>query len=97
MRGRLVGLDIARGIAILGTLATNIWIVSHPGGMLGYLDSPTTPGAAPWQHSLEAVLQQYRSDLFIGPLVQGVLKAIQIDRHRFHPVAGDGAVHDNAR
>lgn len=79
MRGRLVGLDIARGIAILGTLATNIWIVSHPGGMLGYLDSPTTPGAAPWQHSLEAVLQQLANGKFLGllTLMFGIGLAIQ--------------------
>lgn len=47
--------------------------------------------------NLESVLQQCGSDLVIGPLVQGVLEAIQIDRHRLHPVAGDGAVHDSAR
>ena len=79
MTGRLVGLDIARGIAILGTLATNIWIVSHPGGMLGYLDSPTTPGAAHWQHTLEAVLQHLANGKFLGllTLMFGIGLAIQ--------------------
>lgn len=79
MTGRLVGLDIARGIAILGTLATNIWIFSHPGGMLGYLDSPTTPGAAHWQHTLEAVLQHLANGKFLGllTLMFGIGLAIQ--------------------
>jgi uncharacterized protein len=39
---RINALDIARGIAILGTLWTNIWIFTHPWGMLGYLAEPNT-------------------------------------------------------
>ena len=34
---RIGVLDVARGIAILGTLATNIWIFTDPGGIIGYL------------------------------------------------------------
>lgn len=34
--GRIHALDLARGIAIFGTLATNIWIFSHVGGFPGY-------------------------------------------------------------
>jgi uncharacterized protein len=40
---RINALDVARGIAILGTLWTNIWIFTHPWGMLGYLAGPNTP------------------------------------------------------
>lgn len=29
---RLAALDVLRGIAILGTLGTNIWILTHPRG-----------------------------------------------------------------
>ena len=46
---RIAALDVARGLAILGTLATNIWIFSHQGGFLGYLTDPlagTAGGAA---------------------------------------------------
>jgi uncharacterized protein len=39
---RIHALDVARGIAILGTLWTNIWIFTHPWGMLGYLTNPHT-------------------------------------------------------
>jgi len=42
--GRLDSLDIVRGVAILGTLATNIWLFSHPWGLLGMLSAPTLPG-----------------------------------------------------
>lgn len=37
---RIGGLDIARGIAVLGTLGTNIWLFTHPAGMLGSLTDP---------------------------------------------------------
>lgn len=78
---RIVGLDVARGIAILGTLATNIWIVSHPGGMLGYLNSPTTPGAPTWEAGIELVLQQFAQGKFLGllTLMFGIGLAIQAD------------------
>lgn len=45
---RICGLDIARGIAVLGTLGTNIWLFSHPAGLLGSLLDPYAglrPGA----------------------------------------------------
>lgn len=31
-RTRIAALDVARGIAILGTLGTNIWIFTDPAG-----------------------------------------------------------------
>jgi len=40
---RIPSLDVLRGIAILGTLATNIWIFTHPEGLIGYIE--TTWGA----------------------------------------------------
>lgn len=52
---RLLLLDVLRGIAILGTLGTNIWIFTHPGGELGFIadvdafstlpEGPITAGA----------------------------------------------------
>ncbi|GAB3146518.1 DUF418 domain-containing protein [Micromonospora sonneratiae] len=54
--GRLALLDVLRGVAILGTLATNIWIFATPGGEQRVLDDSasisvtaglsTDPGAA---------------------------------------------------
>lgn len=43
---RLQSLDVLRGIAILGTLGTNIWIFTDPEGLIGYLQGPS---ASPWR------------------------------------------------
>ena len=32
---RFAALDVLRGIAILGTFATNVWIFTHPEGLAG--------------------------------------------------------------
>lgn len=37
MRERIASLDVLRGVAILGTFATNVWLFAHPGGPLGFL------------------------------------------------------------
>ena len=65
---RIASLDVLRGVAILGTLATNIWIFTDPGGFLGYLledTASTTP--AGWA-AVEAVLQQLSQGKFLGLL-----------------------------
>jgi len=36
---RIASLDVARGIAILGTFGTNVWIFTEPRGMVGYLET----------------------------------------------------------
>ncbi|GAB3712428.1 DUF418 domain-containing protein [Mariniluteicoccus flavus] len=76
---RIPALDIARGIAIFGTLATNIWLFSHPGGFLGYLGGPTTPGAGPAQQRVEAFLMALANGKFLGllTLMFGIGLAIQ--------------------
>src|SRR5690625_1403473 len=38
--GRETGLDIVRGLAVLGTFGTNVWLFTHPAGMLGSLVDP---------------------------------------------------------
>lgn len=56
---RIGGLDIARGIAVLGTLGTNIWLFSHPAGMLGSLLDPFAglrPGAETLAYQLLSTL-----------------------------------------
>ncbi|ADG77751.1 hypothetical protein TPAU25S_01479 [Tsukamurella paurometabola] len=70
---RIASLDVARGIAILGTLGTNIWIFTEPSGMVGYIDSVGT-------ESLPIrILQTLAQGKFLGllSLMFGVGLAIQ--------------------
>ena len=65
---RIASLDVLRGVAILGTLATNAWIFTDPAGFLGYLvddTAATTPAGWAW---VEAVLQQLSQGKFLGLL-----------------------------
>lgn len=40
--GRIAVLDVIRGIAILGTFGTNVWIFTDPAGISGFLDDLPT-------------------------------------------------------
>lgn len=40
MGERITALDVLRGVAILGTLGTNVWIFTDPRGAAGFLDAP---------------------------------------------------------
>lgn len=57
---RIGALDVLRGVAILGTLGTNIWIFTDPGGIIGFL--ARAPGTA------ELVLQFLTNGKFLGLL-----------------------------
>jgi uncharacterized protein len=57
---RYLSLDVLRGIAILGTLGTNIWIFTHPEGLVGYINTHAD-GA-------ELLLQQLTQGKFLGLL-----------------------------
>ncbi|MFC9999787.1 DUF418 domain-containing protein [Nocardia sp. NPDC127526] len=75
--GRLPALDVLRGIAILGTLGTNIWIFTNYEGLLGYISQENEPtGAWLWA---ERVLQQLAQGKFLGLLtiMFGIGLAIQ--------------------
>jgi uncharacterized protein len=61
---RYLSLDVLRGIAILGTLGTNIWIFTHPEGMIGYLTG--TPDSD-WR-AVESGLQLLTQGKFLGLL-----------------------------
>ncbi|WP_278266059.1 DUF418 domain-containing protein [Nocardia sp. AG03] len=76
--GRLLALDVLRGIAILGTLGTNIWIFTDPGGLLGYIDGLGATAENGWMWS-ERVLQQLVQGKFLGLLTVmfGIGLAIQ--------------------
>ncbi|MBF6167261.1 DUF418 domain-containing protein [Streptomyces gardneri] len=74
---RLVALDVLRGIAILGTLGTNVWIMTNPEGLVGYLhDLGGRDGEWMWT---ERVLQQVAQGKFLGLLtiMFGIGLAIQ--------------------
>lgn len=65
---RYQSLDLLRGVAIVGTLATNIWIFTNPEGLVGYInDSTAVTTPAAWG-VVEAVLQQLAQGKFLGLL-----------------------------
>lgn len=74
---RYPSLDVLRGIAILGTLATNIWIFTDPAGLVGYVTGMWHPDDA-WSW-VERVLQQLAQGKFLGLLtiMFGIGLAIQ--------------------
>ncbi|MFB8000964.1 DUF418 domain-containing protein [Nocardia sp. NPDC056000] len=74
---RLPALDVLRGIAILGTLGTNIWIFTNGSGLVGYISHLDEPeGVWLW---IERFLQQLAQGKFLGLLtiMFGIGLAIQ--------------------
>ncbi|MFI1917780.1 DUF418 domain-containing protein [Nocardia sp. NPDC020380] len=74
---RLPALDVLRGIAILGTLGTNIWIFTDADGLLGYVRGADQPAGA-WLWT-EKILEQLAQGKFLGLLtiMFGIGLAIQ--------------------
>ncbi|MEE2033917.1 DUF418 domain-containing protein [Rhodococcus chondri] len=74
---RYIALDVMRGAAILGTLATNIWIFTNAEGLIGYING--TGGATGGWAPAQAVLQQLAQGKFLGllTLMFGIGLAIQ--------------------
>ncbi|GAA1482121.1 DUF418 domain-containing protein [Gordonia sinesedis] len=74
---RYIALDVLRGIAILGTLGTNIWIFTNPEGLVGYIQG-TDRATGDWG-IVERVLQQITQGKFLGLLtiMFGIGLAIQ--------------------
>lgn len=81
---RVTGLDLARGIAILGTLGTNIWLFSNPGGLLRAFTDPAAAGVPDWQVPITLFLKQLANGKFLGllTLMFGIGLAIQFDSAR---------------
>lgn len=75
--GRYLSLDVLRGLAILGTLGTNIWIFTNPEGFPGYISYANLPSGA-WLWT-ERILQQLAQGKFLGLLTVmfGIGLAIQ--------------------
>ncbi len=64
---RIAALDVLRGVAILGTLATNVWLFTDPQGLLGSLQSGQLAATGPWR-TTELVLRQLANGKFLGLL-----------------------------
>ncbi|GAB17059.1 hypothetical protein GOEFS_018_00910 [Gordonia effusa NBRC 100432] len=82
-RARYASLDVLRGIAILGTLGTNIWIFTNAEGLVGYLNG-TGHAIGSWGIA-EDILKQLVQGKFLGllTLMFGIGLAIQqISAHR---------------
>ncbi|MFB9464236.1 DUF418 domain-containing protein [Streptomyces cinereospinus] len=77
--GRLPLLDVLRGVAILGTLMTNVWIFATPGSEWTYLQG--APMADPWTEPVEALFRFLADGKFLSLLTVlfGVGLAIQYD------------------
>lgn len=65
---RIAVLDVARGIAILGTLATNIWIFTDPAGIIGFLERPLPTLTEGLDQAVQAVARQLANGKFLGML-----------------------------
>lgn len=59
---------MARGVAILGTLATNVWIFTDVEGFVGFLGDRAFDGSAPVLQLAGSVLQQAANGKFLGLL-----------------------------
>ncbi|MEV7284723.1 DUF418 domain-containing protein [Streptomyces sp. NPDC093252] len=77
--GRLPVLDVLRGVAILGTLMTNVWIFATPGSEWAFLQG--VPMADPFEEPFEAVFRFLADGKFLAMLTVlfGVGLAIQYD------------------
>ncbi|MER5268187.1 DUF418 domain-containing protein [Actinosynnema sp. NPDC002837] len=75
MGGRIVALDVLRGVAILGTFGTNVWAFTHPQGVTGFL-AGFGSGAG---DTATALLQMITNGKFLGLLsiMFGIGLAIQ--------------------
>lgn len=61
--GRIDALDVLRGVAILGTLGTNVWLFADPGGPLAWFSQAFT-AVSP----LETVLRTFTNGKFLALL-----------------------------
>jgi uncharacterized protein len=76
---RIGAIDVVRGVAIVGTLGTNIWVFSHPWGLLGMLSMPVTsePGGPEATAQLTLMALAQGKFLALLSLVFGMGLAIQ--------------------
>ncbi|WP_367130015.1 DUF418 domain-containing protein [Saccharothrix sp. HUAS TT1] len=79
MGERIAALDVLRGVAILGTFGTNVWVFTHPQGALGFLTDFGSGVGADAGEAVESLLQLLTNGKFLGLLsiMFGVGLAIQ--------------------
>ncbi|MFJ6673052.1 DUF418 domain-containing protein [Actinosynnema sp. NPDC091369] len=75
MGGRIAALDVLRGVAILGTFGTNVWVFTDPQGVMGFLAGFGAGAGDP----VTALLQMITNGKFLGLLsiMFGIGLAIQ--------------------
>lgn len=76
---RIASLDVVRGLALVGTLATNIWVFSHPWGLWGMLNEPVLRGESAPAATTQLVLMALAQGKFLAllSLTFGVGLAVQ--------------------
>ena len=62
-RARVAALDVLRGVAILGTLATNVWLFAEPGGPAAWISTAFAAG-----DPVETALQTLSNGKFLALL-----------------------------
>ncbi|WP_066640853.1 DUF418 domain-containing protein [Serinicoccus hydrothermalis] len=65
---RIAALDVVRGVAILGTLWTNIWLFTHTHGLAGYLLDPVTADTPGWAATTQDLLSALSQGKFLALL-----------------------------
>lgn len=82
-RSRIHSLDLARGVAILGTLATNIWLFTHPQGMVGHFLTPVTAQTPAAWAGVQQLLAALTNGKFLGLLALMFGIGLEIQRRSF--------------
>jgi hypothetical protein len=94
-RHRIAVLDVARGVAVLGTPATSIWIFIDPAGIVGYLDglpSLDQPVQTVARQLATQARRQAHADLRDGPGAAASVGAAARPAVARPPLAGGAAV-----
>ena len=79
MGGRITALDVLRGVAILGTFGTNVWVFTHPQGASGFLADVGSGLGDDWGDTVDSLLRMLTNGKFLGLLsiMFGIGLAIQ--------------------
>jgi len=77
---RLPLLDVLRGVAILGTLATNIWIFTNPQGIIGLFADPVTDPTTGAGAAVEWLARTLANGKFLGLLTLMFGVGLEIQR-----------------
>ncbi|MBW0105064.1 DUF418 domain-containing protein [Pseudonocardia sp. KRD291] len=67
-RSRIPTLDVLRGLAILGTFASNVWLFAAPGGPASLLGGERAAGLAPGPAAVETFLRFLANGKFLALL-----------------------------